>query len=95
MSDTANYLFANNGTNIFDEAEPYHYGEPLTLEEYFNAFDSNSIIDASNDTKLQDPKYAYDSGNIVESNTFYTENYPISYIKRGTFPIIGSETTAS
>ena len=88
MSDTTEYLFANNEVSIFDDAEPYHYGTPLTLENYFNNFDPDSITDASNDEKLQDPKYTY-SWNTITSDTFYINNQPLSYVKKGTFPIIG------
>jgi hypothetical protein len=83
-------LFTVNETNIFDDAEPYYYGDKAPLSGYFLPIGDNDKDSDAVDILIQAPENNQYS-NFVEIPSFTIgqseENF--TYIQKGTFPMFG------
>lgn len=89
---TVTALFTVNDINIFDDAEPYYYGNKAPLAGYFLPIGDNDKNNDTFDILIQAPENNQYS-NFVEIPDFTIgqseENF--KYIQKGTFPLFGRD----
>lgn len=91
-ANTVTSLFTFNNKDIFEDAEPYYYGEKAPISGYFLPIGDNDKNADDNDILIQAPE-SNQYSNIVSIPGFTVgqSEESLQYIQKGTFPMFGDD----